>query len=424
MHRLNELERLLFDEIAQIPILDTHSHINPLSPAAQSLDDLLGYHYFTELAHSSGLAKKTLEAQTNPRERTRLILGFANHFRNTVQFEWLEDIARNFIGFMGEQITFDDGDKLWTLAERRMSQPDWATQVLRNSRIERIFLTNDFDDPLTGFDSSIYIPCLRVDDLVFHLHQPGTRERLARFTNNGWGDTRSLSRSLSLLFQHFISHNARACAISLPPDFAPEPVSAQTLDALLHKPALDAKDLTCLQNGVFWLIAEKCNEHQLPMQLMIGVNRKVYPQGVYQGQDLFDQRTSLIQYAALFNHFPDVRFFISVLTSMQNQELASYSWIFPNVLTHGHWWYSNIPALIYRDSQLRLQAVPISKQIGYYSDAYKLEFILPKYNMYRQTLVRILAEDFIQQRGWTETQAIELARQLLHDNANALFGFA
>ena len=34
--------------------------------------------------------------------------------------------------------------------------------------------------------------------------------------------------------------------------------------------------------------------------------------GVYQGQDLFDQRTSLIQYAELFNAFPEVTFPISV----------------------------------------------------------------------------------------------------------------
>ena len=84
---------------------------------------------------------------------------------------------------------------------------------------------------------------------------------------------------------------------------------------------------------------------------MIGVNRRVYRDGVYQGQDLFDQRTSLIQYAELFNAFPEVTFCISVLTSAQNQELASYSWIFPNVVTSGHWWYSNIPAYIEHDAR-------------------------------------------------------------------------
>ena len=101
-----------------------------------------------------------------------------------------------------------------------------------------------------------------------------------------------------------------------------------------------------LAPGVFWMLAEHCREFRLPFDLMIGVNRRVYEKGVYQGQDLFDQRTSLIQYRELFNAFPEVTFPISVLTSGQNQELVAYSWIFPNVVTNGHWWYSNIPAYI------------------------------------------------------------------------------
>src|SRR5947208_12969519 len=155
---------------------------------------------------------------------------------------------------------------------------------------------------------------------------------------------------------------------------------------------------------------------------MIGVHRRVYRGGVYQGQDLFDQRTSLIQYATLFNAFPEVAFPISVLTSVQNQELVSYSWIFPNVVTNGHWWYSNIPAYIVPDTRARLQAVPKTKQIGYYSDAYKLEFILPKYDMYRRILAKLLADDFVRPGVYSEAGALELARCVLRDNVTRIFG--
>jgi glucuronate isomerase len=173
--------------------------------------------------------------------------------------------------------------------------------------------------------------------------------------------------------------------------------------------------------AVFHAIVEHCQAHQLPFDLMIGVSRHVYRNGVHQGQDLFDQRTSLRDYARMFCSFPDVTFPISVLTSSQNQELASYAWIFPNVATSGHWWYSNIPAYIEHDCRTRLQAVPKTKQIGYYSDAYKLEFILPKYNMYRRILARILANDFIRERGWSEMQALELGRCVLRDNVKRIF---
>jgi glucuronate isomerase len=156
---------------------------------------------------------------------------------------------------------------------------------------------------------------------------------------------------------------------------------------------------------------------------MIGVNRRVYLGGVHQGQDLFDSRVSLIQYRELFNAFPQVTFPISVLASVTNQELTSYAWIFPNVVTHGHWWYSNTPVFIEHDAAARLEAVPRTKQIGYYSDMYKLEFALPKFAMYKRILAKILAERFVLERGWSEEQAVALGRQVLRDNVERIFGF-
>ena len=123
----------------------------------------------------------------------------------------------------------------------------------------------------------------------------------------------------------------------------------------------------------------------------------------------------------MFNAFPKVTFCVSVLSSAQNQELASYAWIFPNVVTSGHWWYSNVPAYIEQDARARLQAVPKTKQIGYYSDMYKLEFGLPKYNTYRRSLAKVLAEDFVRPGVLTETAALDLARLLLRENVRRIF---
>src|SRR5439155_15389372 len=269
-----------------------------------------------------------------------------------------------------------------------------------------IFLTNSFDDPLTGFDTQRYIPCLRTDDLVFHLPKLETRERLAKATSIELSDAASLNRAVGKLFDHFVSKNAKACAISLPPDFEPVRVEASAVDPILRavvgNRALTADEQRTLSRFVFWTLAEHCADRRLPFDLMIGVNRRVYEAGVFQGQDLFDQRVSLIQYKTLFNAFPQVIFPISVLAQISNQELVSYSWIFPNVVTNGHWWYSNIPAYIEIDTRARLQAVPRTKQIGYYSDMYKLEFALPKFGMYRRILAKVLAEDFVIGRRWPE----------------------
>jgi glucuronate isomerase len=285
------------------------------------------------------------------------------------------EIAQRFFGFSDERVTPGNWEPLYDAAAAKMASPDWSQQVLTESRLSAVFLTNDFDDPLTGFDTKLYVPCLRTDDLVFHLAKPEVRARLDKATGLSVRNTATLRQAIGKLFEHFTSKGARACAISLPPDFSPGKVTspdAAVDDVYKQGLQASAERRREVSHFVFWTLAEMCAEHKLPFDLMIGVNRAVYAAGVYQGQDLYDSRVSLIQYRELFNAFPQVTFPISVLASVTNQELASYSWIFPNVVTNGHWWYSNTPTFIEHDTSARLEAVPQTKQIGYYSDMYKL----------------------------------------------------
>src|SRR5947209_6928785 len=171
----DSLTQTLFTEICKIPLIDPHTHVNPHQAAAKTLDDVLGYHYFTELAHSAGMDKDVLAANVDPRERCRAIFSHLDRFDNTVQYSWFLEIARTFFGYEGTRFTALDFDGLWDAAAKVLAQPDWEAQVLKRTNLERVFLTNDFDDPLKGINLQRYVPCLRVDDLVFRLHEPDVR---------------------------------------------------------------------------------------------------------------------------------------------------------------------------------------------------------------------------------------------------------
>ncbi len=418
----------IYQAIASIRLIDPHTHINPHSPASSTLADLLGYHYYTELAHSAGMPKAQIEQEgISSRELVGRLVANLAAIENTAQYRWLVEICRMFFGFDGDRIDQSNWEQIYDLAERQMKHADWPQMVLDQSNLEAVFLTNDFDDDLAGFDTDVYIPCLRTDDLVFHLPNNRTRQRLAACAGIELdGSLDSLRRSLRQRFEHFVRNGARACAISLPPAFEPKRVSdgraASALDHVLRNGlSSDPSHQAALSRRIFWTLAELCDEFGLPFDLMIGVNRGVYRDGVFQGQDLYDSRVSLIQYRELFNAFPELKFPVSVLASVTNQELVSYAWIFPNVITNGHWWYSNTPSFIARDAVARLEAVPQSKQIAYYSDAYKLEFVWPKFDMYRQVLAGILAEHFVEGCGWSEERAIELGRRVLRDNVDEIF---
>src|SRR6516165_786139 len=107
------LVRELFTEICRIPLIDPHSHINPHRPAARNLDEILGYHYYTELAHSAGMDQAPLAANVDPRQRVRAILAHMDRFDNTTQYAWFLEIARTFLGFDGERLGAADCDPLF-----------------------------------------------------------------------------------------------------------------------------------------------------------------------------------------------------------------------------------------------------------------------------------------------------------------------
>ena len=120
---VDALTRDLQSALAAIPLIDPHSHINPHAPASKTLDDILGYHYYTELAHSAGMPQTPLGKDVPPRERVRAILGHMDRFDNTAQYSWFVDIARTFLGFAGDRVTANDADALFDAAEKTSPRP-------------------------------------------------------------------------------------------------------------------------------------------------------------------------------------------------------------------------------------------------------------------------------------------------------------
>lgn len=417
----------IFEELDQLVLIDPHTHINPHAAASKTLADILGYHYYTELAHSAGMPREAIEDPSlSPKEKVGRLVEGLGHIDNTAQLSWLLEAGQKLFGVEMERLDSSNWETLYDAAQAKFDQPGWEEEVLGLSKLEAVFLTNDFDDALEGFDTTRYVPCLRTDDLVFHFAKEAVRERLAVCSGVQVQTLQDLSAALKQRFVHFSGCGARACAISLPPFFTPREISDAAAEAALAKvltlgEEASEDDQLTVGYWMFWQLAKNCVEFKLPFDLMIGVNRAVYPGGVFQGQDLYDSRVSLIQYRDLFNAFPQVTFPISVLASVTNQELVSYAWIFPNVVCNGHWWYSNTPSFITRDLHARMEAVPRNKVVGYYSDMYKLEFAQPKFAMFKRCLANVLADHFILSMGWSETRAIELGHQVLRGNVESIF---
>ena len=189
-----QLRNRIFQQLDSIWLIDPHTHIDPHRPAAETLADILGYHYYTELAHSAGMSREEIEEPgVGPREKTRRLIANLGPVENTVQYSWLVEMAQSLLGFDGDRITPDNWEALYDTSERLMSSATWEQDVLRRSRLRRVFLTSDFDDPLEGFDTESVHP-LSQD------RRPGVRYRRtcrAGATGKSVGDLRPRPVSLA-----------------------------------------------------------------------------------------------------------------------------------------------------------------------------------------------------------------------------------
>ncbi|MCE5258275.1 MAG: hypothetical protein LLG44_04345 [Chloroflexi bacterium] len=421
----------IFAHLDELPIVDIHTHINWRRGAARNIGEILSYHYYTELLNSAEYQEGKLPLD-DPEELTRVLFRGLDLIRNTVQYDWLMAIGREFLGLDPSAWQPERWREVFNLSVEVMEQPDWSERVLEQANIIRIYLTNSYDEDLAGLDNSLYTPCLRVEPFITGIEQPAERERMGAYLGQAIEQPGDVIAALDITLDAFSEYNLAYVAASTAPNVRTFPVKEEDAGRLITRlnegSEWNADDRAAWQAYALARIAEACRARDLPFHLMVGVNRGVYQQGVPSGTDLLDSTSSLRGYDWLFNSFPEVRFPVAVLADTAGLELASAGWIRHNVYPSGHWWFANQPVEIARELRRRLDVVPAGKLIGYFSDAYYLEFILPKFRMYKFELAQALAERMERSLmhpnsdPFTLDDALELGGSLLIDNPLSIVG--
>ena len=130
--------------LAAVPIFDAHSHLDPRAPAARSLDDILGYHYYTELAHSCGIRSRNW--RTAPGRGACARRAGRDAALPQRRPRGLVPPHRRVVLRLGRQPPgVADYERLSASAGACFARPGWDGEVLAKSAIECVFLTNEFD---------------------------------------------------------------------------------------------------------------------------------------------------------------------------------------------------------------------------------------------------------------------------------------
>jgi hypothetical protein len=108
-------------------------------------------------------------------------------------------------------------------------------------------------------------------------------------------------------------------------------------------------------------------------------------------------------------------------SDMYIQDTAILAKHFPNISVAGYWWHTMYPYYIRKALETRLDMVPASKIIAFFSDAYHAEWCWPKLRMVKQIVGEILVERVA--KGWYDMDtALAIIPTIFYDAPKAIYG--
>ncbi len=387
------------EEISQVPVFDTHTHLNmPGVPIpARNFWDIAHYFWFQQELWSVGYPHNAVDLP----EETRIqhFLAAFKKIRNTT---WALIVRQMFQNLY--QITLHDAASIQAAdaaVRASFQQPDWPAEVLNRLAIRKIAVNNLRDHTFPNLPG--------VGVAVPHRCDFDTAEWAEKLLNApnqkevGRAATRALSEAVSQLYDQGI----RGMRVNAD-------VFERAGQAAVHTPdelPTQGADATQIEAFLTHALLHTLGEHGMFVQFFLGIQRDVT---LHTAMAVNDPYRIIRLYPLFERHACD--FELVVGAPQNNLDAAQPARIYPNVHLGGLWWY-NFRSSTYRQAmQYRLEAVPASKCALVASDARCIEWCYGKI-----LLVKRLLADFLHDQieyGWLDhDMALWVAREWLHDAA-------
>jgi hypothetical protein len=130
------------------------------------------------------------------------------------------------------------------------------------------------------------------------------------------------------------------------------------------------------------------------------------------------QRT-ISQLAAMIRRHPGLRFQCFVASAHANQSLCTLCRELPNFSLAGYWWHNFFPSIMERVIEERLDMLPLNRQVGFFSDAYCIEWAWAKLVLVKRILAHVLAKKVALGQYDTDA-ALGVARAILYETPQTL----
>ncbi|MSU36561.1 MAG: hypothetical protein EXS36_15975 [Pedosphaera sp.] len=440
---LLSLTRDLESGLAEVPVIDIHTHLVGGRLGARGLHDLLLYHMVISDLYAAGCptgARLTQypgwPSRGEAHARIEEALPFLHLSRNTSSYWGLRRILRDLYNW-DEPVTQDNWHRLDDLVRERAEDRAWHHGVLDRLQIRRTGTElarreqgSDDDRLQYALEWGFFTRCQwgEFDTALYELERCWGRTPESP-SPIGTGARPIPPRSIRTLsdvqaaIQHYVNaipyRRILATATHISTDIEFRNVTDDEMSAALTRRSIAGageRDVYASYIHELFLGELEKRGDQIVFQFSLGAEPLPFETG-----SRLNQR-SLSELAGMIRRHPNLRFQCFLASRHTNQSLCTLARALPNFSLAGCWWHNVFPDVIRQILAERLDMLPVNKQIAFFSDSYCVEWVYAKAVILREQLAAVLAERILLGQ-YTRTEALSIARSILFESPQSLVGF-
>jgi hypothetical protein len=421
--------------LAEVPLFDAHTHLIDGHLAAKGLHDVMLYHMLITELYSAGCPTGSRltsypgwPSREEARQRIEEALPYLPLIRNTA-LSWLLRQTLADLYDWREPLTVDNWQKLDGVIRERSEDRAYAYSILDRAKIvrscaefarrgsavnrDRLFYSLEwgfFSRTQWGeFDTALY-ELERCWGRLPESPTPigsGSRPAVERTIQNV-GDVKEA-------VQYYVDHIpydkliSMATHISTDIDFrlVSEPLMAAALKNRSGAGKTERDIYASYVNELF-LTALDAHAKEIIFQFSFGAEPLPYETASRLSQ------STIKQVAEMIARHPNLRFQCFLSNLAANQSMCTLARELPNQTLAGYWWHNFFPSTIRQVIEERLDMLPLNRQIGFFSDAYCVEWSYAKALLVRKMLAQVLMGR-IERDQYSFDEALSVARAILYD---------
>jgi hypothetical protein len=133
------------------------------------------------------------------------------------------------------------------------------------------------------------------------------------------------------------------------------------------------------------------------------------------------RQDTIFELAEIIARHPRLRFQVFLSSEHANQSLCTLARELPNLSLAGYWWHNFFPGIMRKVIADRLDMLPVNKQIGFFSDAYCLDWAYAKAALIRRQWAEILVQK-VEQGQYSVDDALSIANEIMYESPQSLLG--